>query len=69
MRDPGGIDLVLDAIRGVRSGHPDPRLGRLLVNAVRPSDPCPEVYDIEDDRLLHQLDDLERPLKSTGEND
>lgn len=34
------------------------RLGQLLVNAVRPSRPCPELFGIEDEVLARKLDRL-----------
>jgi len=34
---------------------PDLRLGQLIVNAVRPSNPCPEVFHAADDMLLRGL--------------
>ncbi len=55
MRDPSRIDEVLAALRDVWVSSPDLRLGQLIVNAVRPSDPCPEIFYIEDDVLLKGL--------------
>jgi hypothetical protein len=60
MRDPARIDQVLDLLRQVWTRSPDLRLGQLLVNAVSPKGPCPEVYFIED---TVQARRLQRMLK------
>lgn len=51
MRDPQRIDRVLNTIREAWVKVPDWRLGQLLVNAVKPSVPCPEIFYIEDSKL------------------
>ena len=55
MRNPARIDDVLAALRAAWEESPDLRLGQLIVNAVRPSEPCPEVFHAEDDVLLGGL--------------
>ena len=55
MRDPARIDDVLAALRAAWVESPDLRLGQLIVNAVLPSNPCPEVFHAEDDVLLRGL--------------
>ena len=55
MRDPVRIDEVLAAIRELWIQYPDLRLGQLIVNAIGPTEPCPEVYSIEDAKLLRRL--------------
>ncbi|MBX9625821.1 MAG: hypothetical protein K2X82_18620 [Gemmataceae bacterium] len=55
MRDPNRIIPVLDAIREVWEQSPDLRLGQLVVNAIRPRRPCPEVFAAEDDRVVAGL--------------
>jgi hypothetical protein len=55
MRDPTRIDAVLAALRAAWVESPDLRLGQLIVNAVRPSTPCPEIFHAEDDALLRRL--------------
>ena len=62
MRDPARIDRMLELLREVWTRSPDLRLGQLIVNAVRPRDPCPEVFSIEDTVLARRL---ERLLKET----
>ncbi len=56
MRDPNRIDEMLAALRATWLQSPDLRLGQLIVNAVRPSQPCPEVFYFEDDALLGGLE-------------
>lgn len=51
MRDPARIPRMLETIRKVWETHPDLRLGQLLVNAMRPSRPSPQVFYFEDDKL------------------
>jgi hypothetical protein len=55
MRDPKRIAIVLDALRKVWEQQPDLRLGQLLVIGVRPMEPCPELFNIEDQPLLEGL--------------
>jgi uncharacterized protein YihD (DUF1040 family) len=55
MRDPARIDTVLEALRLAWQQDPDLRLGQLVVNAVRPASPCPELFHVEDDALLEGL--------------
>jgi hypothetical protein len=55
MRDSARIDQVLSAVRRVWSQNPDFRLGQLIVNAVRPEEPCPEIFYIEDGELVRRL--------------
>jgi len=55
MRDPSRIEAVLDALRTVWTEQPDLRLGQLIVIATRPTMPCPELFSVEDQRLLEGL--------------
>jgi hypothetical protein len=48
MRDPARIDRILEAVRQVWVKDPDLRLGQLIVNAIRPSQPCPQIFGAED---------------------
>lgn len=58
MRDPARIDQVLDVLRRVWTQNPDYRLGQLIINAVRPKEPCPEVFRIEDTVLARRIQRL-----------
>jgi hypothetical protein len=55
MRDPARIEPILEAIRRVWAQNPDLRLAQLLVNVIRPTEPCPQVFHCEDSALLGQL--------------
>ncbi len=55
MRDPARIDEILSALRAAWQESPDLRLGQLIVNAVRPTQPCPEVFYLQDEDLLERL--------------
>ena len=54
---------MLELLRQVWMRSPDLRLGQLIVNAVRPGEPCPEVFSIEDTLLARRL---ERILKESS---
>jgi uncharacterized protein YihD (DUF1040 family) len=55
MRDPQRIDQVIEVLREIWQLQPDLRLGQIVVTAVRPSEPCPEIFNAEDDVLLRGL--------------
>lgn len=54
-RDPMRIQPTLDALGRVWAQMPDLRLGQLIYNACRGSEPQLEVFHIEDDELLRRL--------------
>jgi len=66
MRDPARIDVLLAALRAAWVESPDLRLGQLIVNAVRPSNPCPEVFHAEDDALLRGLASFREVLQQAS---
>ncbi len=57
MRDPARIETMLDKLREVWLTDPDLRLGQIIVIATKPKNPCPEVFHIEDNKLLKGLDE------------
>lgn len=61
MRDPNRILPILDAVREVWERDPDLRLGQLIVNAIRPRHPVPEVFSAEDDRVVAGLARIGQP--------
>jgi uncharacterized protein YihD (DUF1040 family) len=65
MRDPARIDDVLAALRAAWAESPDLRLEQLIVNTVRPSNPCPEIIYTEDDALAQGLNSLRELLQAT----
>lgn len=60
MRDPDRIKKILDTLERAWTLNPELRLGQLIVNAARPAAPCPEVFYIEDDKLLDGLLEFEK---------
>jgi hypothetical protein len=68
MRDSARIDQILGLLREVWTRSPDLRLGQLIVDAVRPRDPCPEVFSVEDTVLARRLERmLKRPPAPPGD--
>ena len=55
MRDPARINEVLAILRAAWQLDPALRLSQLIVNAVRPSSLCPDVFHVEDDKLAESL--------------
>jgi hypothetical protein len=55
MRDPARIPRILEAVQKVWERDPDLRLGQLIVNAIRPSRPTPQIFGFEDDKLEARL--------------
>ena len=55
MRDPARIEVILEEVRRIWTANPDLRLAQLLVNVIRPPEPCPQVFYFEDDKLLERL--------------
>ncbi|HOT30423.1 MAG TPA: hypothetical protein PLU72_19775 [Candidatus Ozemobacteraceae bacterium] len=51
MRDIKRIERMLATIKEKWLLNPDLRLGQIIINAVRPEHPCPEVFYIEDTEL------------------
>jgi hypothetical protein len=64
MRDPARIDPLLDLIREVWTANPDWRLSQLVVNAIRPTEPCPQVFSAEDEKLEAGLRALATALRA-----
>lgn len=48
MRDPNRIDRMIEMLWELWKAQPDLRLGQLLVNVIRPGEPCPRVFYAED---------------------
>jgi hypothetical protein len=58
MRDKSRIPKVLKLVEEVWTENPDFRLGQLIVNAVRPTVPTPEIFSVEDEILEKKLEEL-----------
>ena len=51
MRDPARIERMLDLLHQYWLRYPDQRLSQIVVNLIRPGEPCPRVFYAEDDRV------------------
>ena len=58
MRDPARIDRMLSQLRELWHRYPDQRLGQLIVNVIRPGEPCPRVFYTEDGDTERKLQEL-----------
>ena len=54
-RDNNAIDYTVGLLGELWKQQPELRLGQLILNAVRPAEPCPEIFTIEDEQLLRKL--------------
>lgn len=54
-RDDYSIDETLGEIAKLWKEQPNLRLGQLIVNAVLPESPCPEIYSVEDNALVKKI--------------
>jgi hypothetical protein len=68
-RDHTRINPVLAAVGQIWAEFPNMRLGQLLVNAIRPSEPHSELYNIEDTVLVRKLENLAKELRKSGATD
>lgn len=57
MRDPSRIKEILAVLEKIWSANPDLRLGQIIVNATQSKEPCPEVFYLEDSKLLARLNE------------
>lgn len=69
MRDPDRIQPILKLVEELWTQNPDLRLGQLLVNAIRPSQPAPQIFHAEDDKLLDGLRDLAKKSRKQAGDD
>jgi len=49
---------LLETIEKVWAKHPELRLTQLLVNVIKPSESCAEIYYVEDSKLIELLNEL-----------
>jgi len=54
-KEPYLQEEVIKAIQDAWARNPNMRLTQLLVNAIAPQEPCPEVYSTEDSKLIKLL--------------
>ncbi|QEI06412.1 hypothetical protein FXN63_11660 [Pigmentiphaga aceris] len=64
MRDPARIDEILSELNRYWQANPDLRLGQIIVNMIRPKEPCPEVFYTEDSVVLKRLCDANEALQN-----
>jgi hypothetical protein len=55
---------LLESITDIQFNYPELRLGQLLINAINLQQPCPELFDIEDDALAEKINLFSRTIKS-----
>lgn len=55
MRDIDRIPKILNELERIWKSNPDIRLGQLIVNIIKPKEPCPELFYAEDEKLLKGL--------------
>lgn len=50
--EPNTNKIMLETIEKVWLKYPELRLTQLLVNVIMPSEPCPDIFYIEDSKLI-----------------
>jgi len=56
--EPNSAKELLETIEKVWAKYPDLRLTQLLVNVIKPSESCSEIYYVEDSKLVKLLNEL-----------
>tara|TARA_R110001583_G_scaffold134394_2_gene286092 strand:+ start:1127 stop:1615 length:489 start_codon:yes stop_codon:yes gene_type:complete len=56
--EPNIAKKLLETIETVWAKYPDLRLTQLLVNVIKPSESCSEIYYVEDSKLIELLNEL-----------
>ena len=67
MRDPARIDRMIEKLREIWHANPDMRLGQMLVNVIRPGEPCPRVFYAEDTDTEAKLAKYPEPAAGRSE--
>ncbi len=67
MRDPERIDAMLLALREIWTADPDLRLGQLIIIGTKPITPCPEVFYVDDEKLLIGLRNYQESKKGVSQ--
>jgi len=60
MRDPERVNEIIKALERNWKRNPDLRLGQLITIAVKPNNPCPEIFYAEDKKILEGLINYEQ---------
>ena len=56
MRDPDRIPVILEQVRVLWEKNPDWRLCQLVVNVAKPTAPCPQIFNVEDEAFQKNLE-------------
>ncbi|MBA6414946.1 hypothetical protein H4J50_02850 [Colwellia sp. 6M3] len=56
--EPNIAKELLETIEKAWAKYPDLRLTQLLVNVIKPSESCSEIYYVEDSKLVKLLNEL-----------
>lgn len=56
--EPNSAKELLETIEKVWAKYPELRLTQLLVNVIKPSESCAEIYYVEDSKLIELLNEL-----------
>lgn len=67
--EPDNAKEVLEAIEKAWAKYPDLRLTQLLVNVIKPSESCSEIYYTEDSKLIDLLNELVTEVAEVSAND
>lgn len=54
-KEPHLQEAVILALREAWARNPEMRLTQLLVNVIAPHEPCPEIFSMEDSKLIKLL--------------
>lgn len=57
--EPNIENELLETLKTTWDFYPDLRLTQLIVNAINPKAPCPEIFHVEDSRLIEKLQQLQ----------
>lgn len=57
--EPNIENELLETLKTTWDFYPDLRFTQLIVNAINPKDPCPEIFHVEDSRLIEKLQQLQ----------
>lgn len=67
MRDKKRIPKILNHLEEIWNENPDLRLGQIIMIATRPKGTCPEVFYIEDEKILKGIKSIGKKIESSNE--
>ncbi|MFK7770995.1 MAG: hypothetical protein AB8F94_02605 [Saprospiraceae bacterium] len=65
MRDKKRIPKILNELERIWKENPDLRLGQIMIIATRPKNSCPEVFYIEDEKMLEGIQSIGQKTESS----